>query len=82
MDATTFQWAVGLVLGTYVIMLGWLWKKIEKHDDRMRHGISYEEADNLIDLKLQPVRESLDRNTRATEQLTEALVMVRIRQGE
>ena len=82
MDSTTFQWAVGLIAAAYITMLGWLWKRQNDQDERIRTGISYAEADSLIDLKLQPIRESLDRNTLATEKLTDTLVQVRIKQGE
>lgn len=49
-------------------------KKLESQDDRMRDSISYQQADQLIDLKMQPLKESLDRNTAAVTHLTEVLV--------
>lgn len=52
-------------------------REIEKHDERMRNGITYAQADQLIDLKLAPIRDALERNTKATEKLTEALLQRR-----
>lgn len=48
--------------------------KIEIHDERMRQGITYSQADQLIDLKLAPIRDALERNTQATVQLTNVLL--------
>lgn len=54
--------------------VGGLEREIEKHDERMRNGITYAQADQLIDLKLAPIRDALERNTKATEKLTEVLL--------
>lgn len=48
-------------------------KRVNAHDERMRQGITYVEADRLIDLKLEPLRTELRQNTDAVKDLTQEL---------
>lgn len=76
-----FMW----ILGGYsaIAMAAWylIWwrmnkidREVQGHDERMRQGITYEQADQLIDLKLKPIADALERNTKATERLTEVML--------
>ena len=47
--------------------------RVDAHDERMRQGITYVEADRLIDLKLEPLRTELRSNTEAVKDLTQEL---------
>lgn len=70
--------AVGCIAAAYNGFLHWRMTKIEaelkEQDGRMRQGITYEQADQLIDLKLKPIADALERNTKATEKLTEVML--------
>jgi hypothetical protein len=84
-ELSTLLWTAGVVVTANAGVAGWLfvytnarfadmYKKLDGHDERMRNGITYVEADRLIDLKLAPIRDALERNTKATEKLTEVLL--------
>ena len=85
LELSTLLWVVGGVLAAVGTTVGWLFvytnsrfadlsKKMEGHDERMRMGITYDQADRLIDLKLAPIRDALERNTEATRALTDVLL--------
>ena len=76
-----FMWILGGYSAAAIAAWGLIWwrmnrldKKVEGHDERMRQGITYEQADTLIDLKLRPIADALEKNTRATERLTEVML--------
>ena len=81
----TLMWAVGAIIGVQSVAMGWLFKMInterkerqedaKEYESRLRKGISYPEAERMVDAKIQPLKESLDRNTQAVVHLTNVLL--------
>lgn len=79
------MWSVGAILGVQSVAMGWLFKMInterrerqetaKEYDRRLRKGISYPEAERMMDAKIKPLKESLDRNTQAVVHLTNVLL--------
>lgn len=90
LELSTLLWVAGGVLTAVGTTVGWLFvytnsrfadlgKRLEGHDERMRAGITYDQADKLIDLKLAPIRDALERNTEATRELTKVLMQRPVR---
>lgn len=78
-------WAIGGYAAILTAAMGWLFKMIAEErkarhaghrdiDDRLREGVSYTEAERMVDLKIKPLKESLDRNTQAVVHLTNVLL--------
>lgn len=49
-------------------------EEAKEFESRLRQGISYPEAERMVDLKIQPLKESLDRNTKAVVHLTQVIL--------
>lgn len=66
------------ILALVMLPLGWLWRRQNAMTAQLNDTYSKEGTEKLIDLKQKPMQESLDRNTRATEEMTKLLTEVRI----
>lgn len=96
MQETTVEiilWAGSATVGVYTLALGWLYKMLvaernerreeaKAYDQRLKEGVSHTEAEQLIEYKLQPLREALERNTQAVTHLTRVLVTKGLRADE
>lgn len=72
----------GVLLALIAAPIAWLWNSMSKLRERVdaREADTYTKAevDKLIDLKLQPLINSVDHNTRVNEKLVEAITDLRI----
>lgn len=67
--ALILKWVGGIVIAIYSGLFGWAFKKINNTYTKL-------ETEHLIDLKNQPLKESLDRNTAALDKLNDTMTEV------
>ena len=86
-------WAGSATVGVYTLALGWLYKMLvaerserreesKGYDQRLKEGVSHTEAEQLIEYKMQPLRDALERNTQAVTHLTQVLIAKGLRADE
>jgi hypothetical protein len=61
-----------------ITMFSWLWMRQNKMQARQDDTYSKTETKEMIDLKNQPIKDSLDRNTEVTHELATAIKQLEI----
>lgn len=72
--AALLKWAWGLLIP----ILGWIWRRQDRLEDRVQDRYTKKETVDQIDLRVDPLKQSIDNNTSVTKELSSAIVDLRV----
>lgn len=73
-----FEWAIAAILSLVSVPIGWLWARQNTMGARLDDTFTKAESKEMIDLKQQPLREALDRNSEVCHELVKTLTELRL----